>query len=179
MEERRVLTEIMIDLHPRFLLRLTKVSLDQFIDQNKQNVDVVIGVDRIGMLLAYDIICTLNNQRKESGQKTCRVVYAHTNLDEFWFSQWFLGKIILQEGLERPKQNDDVVFVHCSFDDPKEHLLDVPWKFADAPKKRYATSCLLQDPKQVKRVIKMIGGNLIQSIVLPIPYEEYEKFMAE
>ena len=178
MKEKTVLTGLMLSEYPHFMQILSEIILNKFKDQSKQTADVMIGIDDIGLSLAFCTAQMLNTQRAELGQKTCHATYARYNKRGV-FSQFMHGKVILIKSVERLQRNDNVVFVHCLFDNPIGHPTEAPWKYGVDAKNQYELSCLMRNPKQVKKIIGRLGGKIIQSIILPIPYEEYEKFMAQ
>ena len=163
-------TELMIHECPylKNLLAIrifAKLSVDSF-----ENADWVVDLDKDMPTLAYYVTRLINKYRRlySKKPKLCREIN-QTILREDHVSFWQLSQLFFS-----PKKK--IVFVHCLFDepgDPENYYSNFLWGNIEEAQKSFWASEQTKNPDYARKLAESFGGTLCQSIVLPVPREDY------
>ncbi len=174
----RVLTEVMISKSPAFVNKLSETIFNQLTKESKKKATAIVGIlPFVHMHISFEMARRLNGFRKWNFKQffwefwkkpSCRGIYTKYNTK---------SRIVIRK--QTPTRlRDKIVVAGFLFDSPEKHLEDIPWKHTPKAHRDYEMSLLLQDQEWINEFIeKETFGELIQTIILPIPYDDYDEFM--
>ncbi len=167
------LSEQRICQFPNFVNFILSAILKELECEAQEKATVVLGVGQLGRILAYSAAdhiykarcIRVHNSFVMKNGPSCRVVYARPRK-----LPAFLGsKLVVEKGFSI-KPEDKLIFVHCDFDKPLSVNIEEMLSFA-------FTRRIREPEGHLKKILKQTGGEVLQSIVHPIPYKEYEEFL--
>lgn len=182
-QQKQIVTAIMVSQYIHLEMTLAQEIFEQLNSDSLEKAQVVIGLPDVGLGIAWAVNKKINNYRKENGiNLECRMVSTifteHSTLEDSSKKVTeFLGVVeIYGECFLRSRR---AVFAGYKFDNPEKHPSNAPWKYTAKARKSFELLAVIENPSKVGEWMSAWRYKLCQSVILPVPREQYIEFIKD